>query len=248
MPSTAEHRRVLPQYRRVLLKLSGEALMGDLPYGIEMKTVDRIAGEIQHVHELGVQISLVIGGGNIFRGVAGAAAGMERASADYMGMLATVINALAAQDALEKRGVQARVLSAIPMQTVCEPYIRRRAVRHMEKGRVVIFAAGTGNPYLTTDTAAALRAAEMGCDALLKGTQVDGVYSADPRTDADAERYDRLSYMTVLSQDLKVMDASAISLARENRIPILVFSIHDPGAFAKVLGGEGLCTIISEGD
>ena len=248
MPSTvAEHRRIQPRYRRVLLKLSGEALMGEASYGIDPATIARIAEEVQQVHELDVQVALVIGGGNIYRGLAGAADGMERASADYMGMLATVINALATQDALEKRGVATRVLSAIPMQAVCEPYIRRRAVRHMQKGRVIIFAAGTGNPYFTTDTAAALRAAEMNCDALLKGTQVDGVYSADPRLDPDAERYDRLSYMTVLKRDLKVMDASAISLARENRIPIVVFSIHDPGAFAKVLGGEGLCTIIGEG-
>jgi uridylate kinase len=249
MPSTvAEHRRILPQYRRVLLKLSGEALMGEASNAIDPATVGRISDEVQQVHGLGVQVALVIGGGNIYRGLAGAAEGMDRASADYMGMLATVINALATQDALEKRGVPTRVLSAIPMQTVCEPYIRRRAERHLEKGRVIIFAAGTGNPYFTTDTAAALRAAEMNCDALLKGTQVDGVYGADPRLEPDAERFDRLSYMTVLKRDLKVMDASAISLARENRIPILVFSIHDPGAFAKVLGGEGLCTIISEGD
>ncbi len=249
MPSTAaEHHRIRPRYRRVLLKLSGEALMGEASYGIDPTTIARIADEVQQVSAVGVQVAVVIGGGNIYRGLAGAAGGMERASADYMGMLATVISALATQAALEKRGVVTRVLSAIPMQTVCEPYIRRRAVRHMEKGRVIIFAAGTGNPYFTTDTAAALRAAEMNCDALLKGTQVDGVYSADPRLEPGAERYDRLSYMTVLKRDLKVMDASAISLARENGIPIVVFSIHDPGAFAKVLGGEGLCTIIGERD
>jgi len=193
-----------------------------------------------------VQVCIVIGGGNIYRGVSGAAAGMDRASADYMGMLATVINSLAVQNTLERIGLQTRVVSAIPMTTVCEPYIRRRAVRHMEKGRVVIFAAGTGNPFFTTDTAAALRAAEMGCDALLKGTQVDGVYSDDPRKNKNAERYDRLTYMDVLSRDLKVMDASAISLARENRIPIVVFSLHNPGAFAQVMRGEGRFTIITD--
>lgn len=248
MTSPAQLRRPQPKYRRVLLKLSGEALMGGAGYGIDPQTVDRIAAEVEQVHSLGVQVALVIGGGNIFRGIAGAATGMDRASADYMGMLATVINALATQDALEKRGVQTRVLSAIPMQTVCEPYVRRRAERHMEKNRIVIFAAGTGNPFFSTDTAAALRAAEMSCDALLKGTQVDGVYSADPHIDPKAERYDRLSYMDVLARDLKVMDAAAISLARENRIPILVFSIHEPGAFAQVLGGEGRCTIIGDED
>jgi uridylate kinase len=188
----------------------------------------------------------VIGGGNIFRGVAGAAAGMERASGDFMGMLATVINALAMQNALERCSVPTRVQSAITMQAVCEPYIRRRAIRHMEKGRVVIFAAGTGNPFFTTDTAAALRASEMGCDALLKATKVDGVYSADPKKVPDATRFERLTYLDVLSKDLQVMDASAISLARENRIPILVFSIHKPGGFADVVAGKGLFTIISE--
>jgi len=235
------------KYHRVLLKISGEALMGDGEYGIDHDTVERISADIRQVHELGAEVCLVIGGGNIFRGIAGAAAGMERASADYMGMLATVINALAVQNALERAGVETRVLSAIPMTTISEPYIRRRAVRHLEKGRVVIFAAGTGNPFFTTDTAAALRAAEMGCDALLKGTQVDGVYSSDPQTNADAKRYDSLDYLEVLSKDLKVMDASAISLARENRIPILVFSIHNSGAFAEVLKGEGTRTIICEG-
>src|SRR5579883_2154350 len=208
-----------PPYRRVLLKISGEALMGGQEYGLEPETVAA----------LGIQVCLVIGGGNIFRGVSGAAQGMERATADYMGMLATVINSLAMQAALESLGVQTRVQSAIPMSTVCEPYIRRRAVRHMEKGRVVIFAAGTGNPFFTTDTAAALRASEMGCDALLKGTKVDGVYSADPNKVTNAERYDRLTYLDVLARDLQVMDAAAISLARENRIPILVFSIQESG-------------------
>ena len=191
-----------------------------------------------------VQVAMVIGGGNIYRGLAGAASGMERASADYMGMLATVINALAVQSMLESKGVQTRVQSAIPMATVCEPYVRRRALRHMEKGRIVIFAAGTGNPFFTTDTAAALRAVEMDCDALLKGTQVDGVYSADPKKVKDAIRFDRLSYQDVLSRDLKVMDTSAIALARENEVPILVFSIHNPGAFADVVTGTGAYTII----
>ena len=232
------------KYRRVLLKCSGEALMGDTAYGIDFATVDRIASEIKAVHDKGAQVCLVIGGGNIFRGVAGATKGMARASADYMGMLATVINALAMQHALESHGMTTRVLSAIPMSSVCEPYIRRRAVRHLEKGRVVVFAAGTGNPFFTTDTAAALRAAEMGCNALLKGTQVDGVYSADPKHDPKAQRYEHLTYMDVLSKDLKVMDASAISLARENRIPILVFSLHEPGGFAAVVEGHGKCTVI----
>jgi uridylate kinase len=234
------------KYRRVLLKISGEALMGDREYGLDPEIVSRIADEIRSVHELGVEICVVIGGGNIFRGIAGAAAGMERAAADYMGMLATVINSLAMQNALERIGVVTRVQSAITMQAISEPYIRRRAIRHMEKGRVVIFAAGTGNPFFTTDTAAALRASEMGCDALLKATKVDGVYSADPKKVPDAERYDRLNYLEVLSRDLQVMDASAISLARENHIPILVFSIHNVGGFADVVSGKGLFTIITE--
>jgi uridylate kinase len=234
------------RYQRVLLKISGEALMGSRDYGLDPEIVDRVAGEVRSVIQLGVQVCLVIGGGNIFRGVSGAAAGMERATADYMGMLATVINALAMQSALERAGVDTRVQSAIPMSSVCEPYIRRRAVRHMEKGRAVIFAAGTGNPFFTTDTAAALRASEMGCDALIKGTKVDGVYSADPKKVPGATRYDRLTYLEVLSRDLQVMDASAISLARENRIPILVTSIHEPGAFAEVMAGRGRFTIITD--
>lgn len=234
-----------PKYRRVLLKLSGEALMGEREFGLDSGTVDRIASEIKTVSEMGVEVCIVVGGGNIFRGVSGASAGMDRASADYMGMLATVMNALAMQSALEGIGVQTRVLSAIPMQSVSEPYIRRRAVRHMEKGRIVIFAAGTGNPFFTTDTAAALRASEMGCDALLKATKVDGVYSADPEIDPNAERYDRLGYLEVLSKDLKVMDAAAVSLARENNIPILVFSIHNADAFIDVAKGGGKYTIIS---
>lgn len=232
------------KYERVLLKISGEALMGDQGYGIDVAMTDRIAGQVMEAHKKGLQIALVIGGGNIFRGLSSAAAGIERSTADYMGMLATVMNALAMQSALERLDVQTRVMSAIPMSTVCEPYIRRRAVRHMEKGRVVIFAAGTGNPYFTTDTAAALRAAEMNCDALLKGTQVDGVYSADPKTNPKAERYDTLDYQTVLAKDLRVMDASAVTLMRDNKIPIIVFSIHESGAFDAVMDGRGDCTII----
>ena len=235
-----------PKYDRVLLKVSGEALMGAQSYGIDITTVDRIAADIEEARASGVQICLVIGGGNIFRGLAGAAKGIERATADYMGMLATVMNALAVQAALERIGVPTRVQSAIPMESVCEPYIRRRAIRHMEKGRVVIFAAGTGNPFFTTDTAAALRAAEMNCAAMLKGTQVDGVYTADPKRDPSAERFETLTYHEVLARDLQVMDASAISLSRENKIPIIVFSIHDRGALAAVLQGRGRCTIISD--
>jgi uridylate kinase len=237
-----------PKYKRVLLKISGEALMGEADYGLDPEAVERIAADVRQVHEMGVQACLVIGGGNIFRGLRAAATGMDRATADYMGMLATVINSLAMQSALEKLGVTTRVQSAIPMATVAEPYIRRRAVRHMEKGRVVIFGAGTGNPFFTTDTAAALRASEMGCDALLKGTKVDGVYDADPVEVKDAKRYDRLNYLEVLTKDLGVMDHAAISLARENDIPILVFSIYEPGAFAEVLGGGGRYTIIEHGD
>lgn len=233
-------------YKRVLLKLSGEALMGAREYGLDNDTVRAIAADIGAVVAMDVQVCVVIGGGNIFRGVSGAAAGMERAQADYMGMLATVMNALAMQSALESRGIPTRVQSAIPMSSVCEPYIRRRAERHMEKGRVVIFAAGTGNPFFTTDTAAALRAAEMMCEVLLKGTQVDGVYSADPRRNPDARRYDQLSYHDVLANDLQVMDAAAISLARENGLPILVFNIGAHGAFAAVMRGEGRFTKIIE--
>lgn len=233
------------KHRRVLLKISGEALMGSRECGLDPEFVDRLAADVRAVHETGVQVCVVIGGGNIFRGIPGAAQGVERASADYMGMLATVINSLAMQSALERVDVPTRVVSAIPMSTICEPYIRRRAVRHMEKGRVVIFAAGTGNPYFTTDTAAALRAAEMGCDALLKGTKVDGVYNADPLKVKDAKCFERLTYHDVLAGNLQVMDASAISLARENNIPILVFSVHNPGAFADVVSGKGKFTIIS---
>ena len=235
-----------PRYRRILLKVSGEVLMGQSGYGIDMATVDAVAEDVAEIVRHGIELCLVIGGGNIFRGLSTAARGMERASADYMGMLATVMNALAMQNALEKAGVDTRVQSAIPMAAICEPYIRRRALRHLEKGRVVIFAAGTGNPFFTTDTAAALRAAEMGCDALLKGTSVDGVYTADPKTHPDARRYDQLTYLEVLAQDLRVMDASAISLMRDNRIPIVVFSIRERGALLDVLTGGGVHTVISE--
>ena len=234
------------RYSRVLLKVSGEALMGGQQYGIDPDTVARIAADIVGVRGLGIEVCVVVGGGNIFRGIHAKGWGMERATGDHMGMLATVINALALQAALESQGQPTRVQSAIPMSTVCEPYIRRRAQRHLEKGRVVIFAAGTGNPFFTTDTAAALRASEMGCDALLKGTQVDGVYSADPKKDTAAQRYDRLSFRDVLTHDLGVMDTAAIALARENCIPILVFSIHTPGAFVQALRGEGQYTIVEE--
>jgi uridylate kinase len=233
-----------PKYRRVLLKVSGEALMGAQQYGIDVEMVDRIAADVKGAVDAGSQVCLVIGGGNIFRGLSGAAKGIDRATADYMGMLGTVMNALAMQAALERIGLPTRVQSAIRMDTVCEPYIRRRAIRHMEKGRVVIFAAGTGNPFFTTDTAAALRATEMNCDAMLKATQVDGVYSADPKRVKDAERYDELSYHDVLARDLKVMDASAISLSRENDIPIIVFSIHERGGLAAILAGGGRRTVI----
>lgn len=235
-----------PVFKRVLLKLSGEGLMGKKQFGLDTEYVDQIASEVVKVHKLGTQICLVIGGGNIFRGISDAAAGIDRTSADHMGMLATVMNALAMQSALERQGVQTRVQSAIPMQSVCEPYIRRRAIRHMEKGRIVIFAAGTGNPFFTTDTAAALRAVEMNCDAILKGTQVDGVYSADPKKDPNAQRYDQLNYKEVLTKDLKVMDAAAITLARENDLPIVVFSMHKPGSFANVINAQGLFTVIKD--
>jgi uridylate kinase len=233
-----------PRFNRILLKLSGEALMGDGQFGIDPDTVARLAEEIKAAVGSGHTLCLVVGGGNIFRGLAGAAKGFDRASADYMGMLATVMNALAMQNALERIGVDTRVQSAIPMATVSEPYIRRRAVRHMEKGRVVIFAAGTGNPFFTTDTAAALRAAEMGCDALLKGTSVDGVYDADPKKVATAKRYETVTFNKVLSDNLKVMDATAVALCRDNNIPIVVFNIREQGNLARVLGGEGTATIV----
>ena len=238
-----------PRFNRILLKLSGEALMGEGQFGIDPETTLRMAHEIANAREAGHEVCLVVGGGNIFRGLAGAAKGFDRSTADYMGMLATVMNALAMQNALEKIGIHTRVLSAIPMASISEPYIRRRAVRHMEKGRVVIFAAGTGNPYFTTDTAAALRAAEMNCDALFKGTSVDGVYDADPKKVATAKRYERLSFNRVLGDDLKVMDASAIALCRDNNIPIVVFNIREQGNLARVLAGEGVATIVqNEGE
>jgi uridylate kinase len=233
-----------PRFNRILLKLSGEALMGESQFGIDPDTVAGLAAEIKSAVEDGHAICLVVGGGNIFRGLAGAAKGFDRASADYMGMLATVMNALALQNALEKIGVDTRVQSAIPMATVSEPYIRRRAVRHMEKGRVVIFAAGTGNPFFTTDTAAALRAAEMGCDALFKGTSVDGVYDADPKQKPDAKRYETVTFDRVLSDNLKVMDATAVALCRDNNIPIVVFNVREQGNLARVLGGDGMATIV----
>jgi uridylate kinase len=234
-----------PRYKRVLLKVSGEAGVGGEGFGIDPQTLQAVSCDIAEVVRTGVQVCLVVGGGNIFRGKALADSGMERASADYMGMLATVMNALALQATLEKNGVYTRVQSAIPMDAICEPYIRRRALRHLEKGRVVIFAGGLGAPFFTTDTPAALRAAEMGCDALFKGTSVDGVYTADPKKDPDAKRYDTLSYQEVLAKDLRVMDASAISLMRDNQIPIVVFSIRERGNFLKVLTGEGVYTTIA---
>ena len=233
-----------PRFHRILLKLSGEALMGEGQFGIDPDAVSRLAEEIKAAVEDGHALCLVVGGGNIFRGLAGAAKGFDRSTADYIGMLATVMNALAMQNALEKIGVDTRVQSAIPMATVSEPYIRRRAVRHMEKGRVVIFAAGTGNPYFTTDTAAALRAAEMGCDALFKGTSVDGVYTADPKKDKNAKRYDRLTHREAIERNLKVMDTTAFALAQENRMPIIVFSIREKGAIAAVLRGNGRATLV----
>ena len=228
-----------------MLKISGESLMGKLPYGIDPEMVGTVAQQVKEVVATGVEVCLVIGGGNIFRGMSGAAAGMERATGDYMGMLATVMNALAMQNALEQIDVPVRVQSALTISAVCEPYIRRRATRHLEKGRVVIFAAGTGNPFFTTDTAAALRASEMNCQALLKGTRVDGVYSDDPKKNKNAKRFDRVSYMQVLTDDLRVMDASAIALSRENNIPILVFSIETPGEFERVVKHQGRFTIVS---
>ncbi|MEL6473763.1 MAG: UMP kinase [Pseudomonadota bacterium] len=233
------------RYKRVLLKLSGEALMGPGEFGIDPPTCLRFAEEIAAAQKEGAEVCLVIGGGNIFRGVSVAASGMDRSQADNMGMLATIMNGLAMQSALEQIGVQTRLQSAIRMESVCEPFIRRKAIRHMEKGRVVIFSAGTGNPFFTTDTGAALRAAEMGCDALLKGTQVDGVYTADPKLDPTATRYDQMNYHDVLAKDLRVMDASAVSLMRDNNIPIVVFSLLQKGALLDVLHGRGTCTIIA---
>lgn len=237
-----------PRFNRILLKLSGEALMGQGQFGIDPDAVANLAGEIAEAKAAGRELCLVVGGGNIFRGMAAAAKGFDRASADYMGMLATVMNALALQNALERLGIDTRVQSAIPMSSVSEPYIRRRALRHMEKGRIVLFAAGTGNPFFTTDTAAALRAAEMGCDALFKGTSVDGVYTADPKKVADAKRYETLTFGKVLGDDLKVMDAAAVALCRDNNIPIVVFNIRQPGNLARVLGGSGTATIVQNGE
>jgi uridylate kinase len=237
-----------PRFNRILLNLSGEALMGLGQFGIDPAAVAGLAGEIAAAKAQGHEVCLVVGGGNIFRGMAAAAKGFDRATGDYMGMLATVMNALAVQNALEEQGVDTRVQSAIPMASVSEPYIRRRALRHIEKGRIVLFAAGTGNPYFTTDTAAALRAAEMGCDALFKGTSVDGVYDADPKKVASASRYDSLSFNRVLADDLKVMDASAVALCRDNNIPIVVFNIRQPGNLARVLDGSGIATIVQTGE
>jgi uridylate kinase len=239
--------RARPAYRRIMLKISGEALMGPQQYGLHPPTVDRLAEDVKAIHQLGIEICLVIGGGNIFRGLQGAAQGMERTTADYMGMLATVMNALAVQAALEAKDVFTRVISAIPMDQVCEPYIRRRAVRHLEKGRVCIFAAGTGNPYFTTDTAATLRASEMSCEAIFKGTQVDGVYDSDPKLNPDANRYERISYDDVLARNLKVMDAAAIALARDNGLPIIVFSLNEPNGLAGVVQGRGRFTVVEPG-
>lgn len=233
------------EYKRVMLKMSGEVLMGTEKFGIDSATVKRVANDIKQVVDMGIEVCVVVGAGNIFRGVSGAAEGMDRTTADYMGMLGIVINALALQNALEHMGVDTRVQSAIRMDSVCEPYIRRRAFRHMEKGRVVIFAAGTGNPYFTTDTAATLRASEMDCDALFKGTKVDGVYSADPHKDPNAEHYTSISFMDVLTKDLKVMDATAIALARDNNIPIIVFSVKEAGNFAEAVAGKGKFTKVS---
>ncbi len=233
-------------YRRVLLKLSGEVLMGSAGYGIDSATIERIASELVDVRRAGVELAVVIGGGNIFRGLTGAASGMDRASADYMGMLATVMNAVALQDAIERQGETVRVVSALHVKEVAEPYIRRRAVRHLEKGRIVIFAAGTGNPYFTTDTAASLRAMEIGADVVLKGTKVDGVYSSDPAVDDNAVRYDRLSFTEALTRKLGVMDATAMSLCRDNDMPIMVFNINEPGNLLRAVRGEAVGTMVRE--
>lgn len=243
--NAGEEGKAQPRYKRVLIKLSGEAFMGDKEYGIDPDTVNAIADELAEVNRLGVQLAIVVGGGNIFRGVAASAKGMDRAAADYVGMLATVMNSLALQDALEKRGVFTRVQSAIEMQAVAEPYIRRRAIRHLEKGRIVIFAAGTGNPYFTTDTTAALRALEIGAEAILKATMVDGVYDSDPLKNPEAVMYSSLNYIEVLQQGLKVMDATAVSLCMDNSLPIVVFNMTVPGNIIKVLFGERIGTIVS---
>ncbi len=233
------------KFKRILFKVSGEAMMGDQPFGHDVQAIDKICHQINSAHLLGLEIAVVIGGGNIFRGISKASQGIERVTADYMGMLATCINGLALQSALEKRNIKTRMLSAIPMNNVCEPYIKRRAVRHLEKGRVVIFSAGTGNPFFTTDTAAVLRAIEMNCDVILKGTQVDGVYTADPKIDKTATRYDKLSYIDVIKQDLRVMDQTSITLAKDNKLPIIVFSIKEQNSLHEVVNGRGKFTIIN---
>jgi uridylate kinase len=244
MPSSKPSPKASPRYKRVLLKLSGEALMGPGSYGIDSQTLKDIAEQVRDIHEMGVEVAVVIGGGNIFRGVAGATSGMDRASADYMGMLATCINSLALQDSLEKLGVFTRVLSAIEMQEVAEPYIRRRAMRHLEKQRVVIFAAGTGNPYFTTDTAASLRAMEIHAEVIMKATKVDGVYTADPKKDKKAKRFKQLSYLDVLQRELKVMDSTAISLCMDNNLPILVFDLARKGNIKRAVMGEDVGTVV----
>ena len=244
--SVASSSQSEPRFKRVLLKMSGEVLMGSREFGLDPDTVARIAQDVKDVVNMGIQVCIVVGAGNIFRGVAGANAGMDRTTADHMGMLGIVINALSLQNALENVGIKTRVQSAISMDQICEPYIRRRAMRHMEKGRVVIFAAGTGNPYFTSDTGASLRASEMNCDLIAKGTKVDGIYTADPFKDPSAKKFDRVSYMDILTKDLRVMDATAVSLARENKIPVMVFSIREPGNFAKVMRGEGQFTLITD--
>jgi uridylate kinase len=235
-----------PKYRRILLKLSGEALLGERPFGLELEVISRIAREVRDVHELGVQVAMVIGGGNIYRGLSGATDGIDRVTGDHMGMLATVINSLAIQDALEKIGVHTRVLSAIEIRQVAEPYIRRRAIRHLEKGRVVIIAAGTGNPYFTTDSAAALRAMEVKAEVILKATRVDGIYSADPRTDTGAKKFDEISYLQVLEKGLRVMDSTAISLCMDNGMPIIVFNLTVPGNIKRVLMGDKIGSVVKE--
>lgn len=235
-----------PKYKRVLLKISGEVLMGKKEFGLDPETVARVARDVKSAVDMGIEMCVVVGAGNIFRGVSGAATGMDRTTADHMGMLAIVINALSLQNALENLGVKTRVQSAISMDQVCEPYIRRKAMRHMEKGRVVIFAAGTGNPYFTSDTGAALRASEMNCDLIAKGTKVNGIYTADPMKDPTAKKYDHVTYMDILTKDLKVMDATAVSLARENKIPVMVFSIREEGNFARVMQGQGEFTVVSD--
>lgn len=236
-----------PAYKRLMVKLSGEALLGEKPFGIDRAFIDYLAGEIRSIHGLGVEVSIVVGGGNIFRGVSDSAQGMDRVSADHMGMLATVINGLALQDGLERAGVTTRVLSAIEMREVAEPFIRRRAIRHMEKGRVVIFAGGTGNPYFSTDTAAALRANEIKAEIILKGTKVDGIYEADPKKDPTARRFERLTYLDVLQKGLKVMDATAISLCMDNCVPIIVYDLRQPGNLLRIALGERVGTLVQEG-